>query len=50
LDEEQLGEIPGQLLVDNLEEFRDNLEDQMKHMGFKQLIKNITKKIVDHLG
>ncbi|XP_028399694.1 uncharacterized protein LOC114523069 [Dendronephthya gigantea] len=50
LDPDQLDEIPGKLFVENLEDFRDNLEEQQRHKGFRRLIRNITKKIIDHLG
>ena len=50
LNSSQFDEIPGQLFVDNLDAFRDNLEEQMMHKGFGRLIKNITKKIVKQLG
>ena len=50
LDPSEFDKIPGSLFKDNLEEFRDNLEEQMKQKGFGRLIKNITMKIVDALG
>ena len=50
LDPNQFDKIPGKLLVDNFDEFRDSLEEQKKNEGFKHLIKNITKKYIRQRG
>ena len=50
LDPSEFDKIPESLFKENLEEFRDNLEEQMRQKGFGRLIKNITMKIIDALG
>lgn len=50
LEPGQFDQIPWQLLVENLEEFRDSLEEQKMHKGFTAAVKNITTKIVVQLG
>ena len=49
LDPSQFDEIPDRLFVDNLDDFRDNLEEQMQQKGFGDRIKNITRKCVKAL-
>lgn len=50
LEPSEFDKIPRRLFVDNLDEFRDNVEEQMKQKGFGDRIKNITKKVVEALG